>query len=179
MTLMQDRNVAQDIRAMIEKEISEAGPVWTAAEIAARVVTKLRVYDPELLTKWLDIHAVNVVREAVNSISRVGRTVTRQRNLGPVARFEAAVKRHEQGDRTALSGWLGTDYVINSDNQRKRLSDMEREDLLYAASTYTKRAEYSSMQATFLRILADRVGAGTVEQVFDDEQLSRLWRSLS
>jgi len=179
MVIISDRNLAQDLRKMIEKEISEAGPVWTAAEIAARVVTKLRVYDPELLAKWLDVNAVPVMRETVNSISRAGRTITRQRNIGPTARFEAAVKRHEQGDKTALSGWLATDYVINEENQRKRLSDMEKEDLLYAASTYTKRAEYSTMQATFLRILADKVGAGTVEQVFDDEQLSRLWRSLS
>jgi len=179
MIQIQSRNVAQDLRELIEKEISEAGPVWTAAEIAARIVTKLRVYDPELLTKWLDAHAVNVIRETVNAISRADRTAMRQKPLGTVAKFEAALKRYGAGDKSALSGWLSTDYVINDDNQRKRLSDMEREDLLYAASAYTKRAQYSSMQATFLRVLADQVGAGTVEQTFDDEQLSRLWRSLS
>lgn len=179
MTLEVTRNIAQDLRAMIDKEISEAGPVWTSAEIAARVVAKLRVYDPELLAKWLDANAVPVVRETVNAISRAERSAIRQKPLGPVARFEAAVRRYEEGDKTALSQWLGVDYVINDENQRKRLGDMERDDLLYAATAYTKRAKYSSMQAAFLRALAERVGAGTVNQVFDDEQLSRLWRSLS
>jgi hypothetical protein len=173
------RNIAQDLRAMIDKEISEAGPVWTAAEIAARVVAKLRVYDPELLTKWLDAHAVPVVRETVNAISRAERTAVRARPLKSTSKFQQAVARHEGGDKTALSGWLSTDYVVNDDNQRKRLGDMERHDLLYAASAYTKRAKYSSMQAAFLRALSERVGSGTVEQVFSDEDLARLWHSLS
>jgi hypothetical protein len=179
MTIDISRDLAGSLRLIIDQEIEKAGPVWTSAEVAARVVTHLRINDPELLAKWLDAQAVPIIRGAITSIRASRRASAAGARNKSASVFQEAVRKYEAGDESALSPWLDTDFVINQDQQRKRLGDMEQEDLVYAAEAYTDQARYSTMKAAFLRAIANRVGAGTVEQVFSNEDLARLWRSLA
>lgn len=174
-------NLANDIREVVEDEIMAAGGTYIAGLIAANVVERLRRDDPELLAKFLDQNALVVVRGMVNDIARSDRQ--RARNMSTRQRsasvFADAVQRYEDGDDKALAPWLDTVYVVTTANQRKQLRDMGREDLEYAASDYTRRAEANAAQAAFLRALANKVGALTVGDMYTDEELARMWRSLA
>ena len=176
-----DHVLVERMREIVDEALEEAGPSWTSALVAQGVVTRLREMDPELLNKWLDLQAEQVVRTMINDILRQRRSQARveseQRKATSV--FNDATRRFEAGDKTALGAWLNSVYVVDTDNTRKRLGEMEREELLFVASYYTERARFSAMQAAFLKAIAEKVGAGTVSDRFTDEDLSRLWRSLT
>lgn len=174
------RDLATDIRKVVDEEIKVAGPTWTAAVVANRVVARLREEDPELLTKWLDMMAPEVIRKMVTEVSHVKRMEARRASANaPNPVFTSAVKRFEEGEEKALAAWLDTVYVVNTNNSRKKLRDMDQDDLKYAVNDYTARAKANAMQAAFLRALAEKVGARTVGEVYEDVELVRLWRSLS
>jgi hypothetical protein len=179
-TFRHRHDIAHDIRRIIDEEIDNSGPTWTAASVALRVVERLRQEDPELLTKWLDALAVHVIRGEINSIAKQLRSEAKRitENKGASV-FSQAVEDHEAGKKNALGAWLETVYIVNSDNQRRRLRDMDQDDLLFAAEDYTNRSRVNALQAAFLRAIGERVGARTVGEVFSDEDLARLWRSLS
>lgn len=168
-------DVAGQVRRIADEEIERAGPTWTTGAVALAIVERLRVENPVLLEKWLEIHAVEAVRTMVNTIHRNARYEARAASDSV---FRDAVVRHQLGDTKALAPWLETVYVVTTGYQRKKLAEMDRSDLQFAASTYTKRAKTNAMQAAFLRAIADRIGDMTVGEVYDDEQLARLWRSL-
>lgn len=173
------RDLASDMRRVVDEEIAAAGPTWNAAAVAMAVVDRLRRDDPELLTKWLDLMAPEVVRKMVTDVNHVKRTEARRVSATtPSPVFASAIKRYEEGETKAIAAWLDTVYVVNTSNSRKRLRDMDQEELLYAAADYTARARSNAMQAAFLRAVAKRIGAQTVGEVFNDEQLVVLWRSL-
>lgn len=175
------RNLATDIREVVEQEVDAAGGSYIAGIIAVNVVERLRRDDPELLTKFLDQNAIIIIRSMVNDIARSNRhrarsMSTRERSASV---FADAVHRFEEGDDKALAPWLDTVYVVTTANQRKQLRDMDKDDLEYAASDYTARAETNAAQAAFLRALANKVGARTVGDMYTDEELARMWRSLA
>lgn len=174
------RDIAHDVRRIIDEEITRAGPTWSAGVVALRVVERLRGEDPELLGKWLEALAIDVVRREITDIARLQKQEARRQSIPPTASvFSSAVQRYEAGETKALAAWMETIYVVNTENSRKMLRDMDKEDLLYAASDYTNRARTNAMQAAFLRAVADKVGARTVGEVYNDDDLTRLWRSLS
>lgn len=170
-----DGHVTEQIRRIVDEQIARAGPSWTSGAIAVQVVEQLRAENPILLEKWLDLHAVESVRTMVTAVDRAMRQEARTKSDSV---FTDAVARQEAGDRKALAPWLETVYVVTTDHSRKRLMDMNRDDLNFAASMYTKRARTNATQAAFLRAVANKVGGLTVGEVFDDESLSRMWRSL-
>jgi len=174
------RDIAHDVRRVIDEEITRAGPTWSAGLVALRVVERLREKDPELLTKWLETLAIDVVRKEIADIARLQKHEARRLSIpASTSVFSSAVERFEKGETKALAAWMETIYVVNTENSRKKLRDMDHDDLLYAASDYTNRARTNAMQAAFLRAVAEKVGARTVGEVYDDEELSRLWRSLT
>jgi hypothetical protein len=170
-----DGSVTEQIRRIVDEQITRAGPSWTSGGIAVQVVELLRTENPVLLEKWLDLHAVDVVRTMVNAVDRVMRQEARTKSDSV---FSDAVARHEAGDKKALAPWLDTVYVVTTGYDRKRLADMDKVDLNFAAATYTQRARTNAIQAAFLRAIAEKVGDMTVGEVYDDEALSRMWRSL-
>lgn len=174
------RDLALDIRKAIDQEIANSGPTWTVGSVATRLVARLREEDPELLAKWLDTVAITVVRMEILQITKsLKAEAKRVSERKGASIFTDAVTRHEQGEKHALGAWLGTYYIVNTDNQRRQLRDMDHDDLLFAANDYTNRAQMNAMQAAFLRALADRVGARTVGEVLGEQELARLWRSLT
>lgn len=176
------RNLNRDLNEVIRDEIKRAGDSYVAAAVALNVVERLREQDPELLTKFLDQHAVTVIhREILNlegSKKFQARASSERTEKAKASVFSNAVSRYEGGQKQALTPWLDTVYVVTSNNLRRRLADMDKEDLEYAANQYINRARANELQAAFLRALANRVGAGTVADVLEEEQLSRIWRSL-
>lgn len=170
-------DLAKAIRAIVDDELDQAGGTYIAGIIAGKVVARLRDEDPELLTKFLDQHAVPIITRMIGDISRSQRTYARANSGKQV--FSKAVERQEAGEPRALAAWLDTSYVVTTDEQRKRLRDMDRQDLEYAINDYTERARVNALQAAFLRALAKRVGARTVGEVFSDEELTAMWNSLS
>ena len=52
--------------------------------------------------------------------------------------------------------------VINDENERKPLSEMVREDLLYVADRYKERASTNSLYAGIYRMMAKKIGSATI-----------------
>lgn len=168
--------LARDVRSYIDHELEQAGDTYVVGLIAERVVTRLRMESPELLAKFLDEHAVQVVATIVGQISRLTRATAQLKSR--TAAFRSAVERFERGDVKALGAWHDAMYVVTVNDQRKRLGDMYQEDLQFAANDYTNRARSNTLQASFLTALAAKVGAKKVSEVFTEEELARMWNSV-
>lgn len=171
------RDLAHEVRTIVNDQLDLIGDTYTAAQVAESVVQRLRQEDPELLAKFLDQHALPIFTRMVGDITRSQRSHARAVSGRSV--FAGAVKRHEDGEENALAAWLDVMYVVTTDEQRRRLRDMDKNDLEFAAADYTERAKGNALQAAFLKALAARVGAKTVGQVFSDGELTRMWKSLS
>lgn len=169
-------DLAKQVRALVDEELARAGDTFVSGLIAQKVVTRLREEDPELLTKFLDQQAVSIITKMISDISRATKAHARQ-NSGREL-FSRAVDRQEAGEPRALAAWLDTTYVVTTDEQRKRLRDMDRQDLEYAIKDYTQRARANALQATFLKALAKKIGARTVGEVFTDQELMTMWNSI-
>lgn len=170
------RDLAREVRAVVDEELNQAGDTYVAGLIAQKVVARLRQEDPELLTKFLDQHAITIVTRMVGDISRSLKTHARAQSGRE--QFRKAVERQEAGQPRAVASWLDTVYVVTTDEQRKRLRDMDKQDLEYAITDYTTRARVNAMQAAFLRALAKKIGARTVGEVYSDQELSTMWTSV-
>jgi len=177
------RDVTEDMRRAIEKELEHyTGSPWVAGAVAVELVERLRRDDPELLNKWLEQQAVRVVREAIVGFEAAHRQQARAHaeRQKPPSVFRKALTRYEEtGHRKeVLAAWLDTTFIVTTGNQRKMLGDMTKDELHFAADRYQLVARTSTMQAAFLRALAERVGAKLVSEVFDEEELSRIWREI-
>lgn len=170
-------SLAQDVREIVDQELEQVGDTYTVGTVAARVVDRLRTEAPELLAKFLDEHATQIISRMIGDLSRAERAHAKAKANRSV--FREALRQYEEGESTVLVAWLDIAYVVTVDSQRKRLRDMDKDDLTFAAGEYTDRARVNAVQAAFLRGLADRVGARTVGEVFTEEELTRMWGSLA
>lgn len=169
-----ERNIAAEMRALIDQETEDEAP-YTPVIIAERIVGKLREQDPDLLQAWLDAHAVQMVRTAVNQRDASRRAYARMATGR--ALFRDAAHAAEAGDKGPLSRFMNTVYTIE-DGTRVRLREMQARDLSFVADGYDRRATDNRMQAAFFKALAQRVGVGKVSDVFDEGRLTELWLSL-
>lgn len=168
------RDYVAEMRAIIDAETAETP--YVSAQVAKRIVLKLRDIDPGLLYGWLDLQADNVVRSAINTRDASKRAHARA-TANSVA-FGKAAKRFAEGDSEALGTFLTTVHVVAVDGTRKRIGEMTNKDLAYAAATYTSRAKFNTMQAAFLAALANSLrGNQKVGDKYDNETLSKLWLS--
>jgi hypothetical protein len=176
MYLTKRKSLAKDVREVIDEELAKAGETYVAGLIAERVVQRLHLENPELLAKFLDQHAVQIITSIIGQISRQQKSYARA--TAGRRTYKQALDRYEKGDEKALGVWLDTMYVVTTGDQRKRLGDMYQSDLEYAINDYTDRARANTLQATFLKAIAAKVGAKRVGEVFTDEELARMWNSL-
>jgi len=170
------RDPVREVRKYVDDVLDRAGDTYIVGTLAAQVVEQLRRDDPGLLTEFLDAHAASIIAKMLGDVIRIERTRVKQQSAHRV--FNEAAQRFENGDTTALSSWLDVLYVVNTDEQRKRLRDMDRDDLEFAISDYTARARGNALQAAFLRALAVKVGARNVGDVFTDDEITRMWQSV-
>jgi hypothetical protein len=171
--LVTERNYAMEMRALVD---SETVGDYVAPLVAARIVSKLRASDPDLLRGWLDAGAETFVSQAINARDRSSRTRAR----AELARgeFGDAARAHDRGDATALDGWLHARFVVDDDLTRKSLASMRRPELVFVAERYEGSARESAFEAMFMRAMAKKVGNRTVGDVFTEEQLVRMRSSL-
>jgi hypothetical protein len=171
---MSERDYAFEMRQVIDAETGQEP--YSSPVVAAHIVEKLQATDPELLDGWLHAQAVGFIRHAINLRDCSSRSHARATSGRSVFAEQAAA--HEAGDESALSGWLNVVHVVE-DGTRKRLADMTKPDLGFAADTYARRAAENQLAESFLRALAKKVGRGKVSDHFDDEKLSSLWNSIT
>ena len=168
------RDYAADMRAVIDAETS--GAPYISRVIAAQIVDKLTVNDPDLLDGWLHGQAETLIWQAINDRDRSTRSHARTAASRSV--FARAAEAHAAGDSVPLCGFLDVPYVVE-DGSRRRLADLNAHDLTFVADGYAAAARSSTLNAAFLRALARKVGDGRVADHFDDEHLAALWCSIS
>lgn len=169
---MLTRDYATEMRKLID---SEAVGTYIPGLVAAAIVEKLRVIDPNLLTGWLDAQAEQFLRMAINDRDRSQRTAARHSLKRSV--FAADTKAAEAGEPDRLVRWLDIRFTI-ADGNHAPLKDLTGTDLQYVSETYENRARENQLTAAFLTAIAKKIGTGRVSEHFTDEQLDLMWGSL-
>lgn len=171
----------RDYIAEMSKRVEAAtqGSNWVAAIVAEKLHAQLLETDQELLDGWLHAVAVDTLRLAIGTRSRVQRTAARQRS-GSRAFREAAKEAEETGDTAPLLGLFSLDYVIDEANTRKRAADMTGpEHLFVAENTYQRSANEALMLAAFHRAVAEKVGAKRTSEVFTEAAYEAMYMSVA
>jgi hypothetical protein len=167
------RDFAAEMRAVIDAEPGE-GP-YVSRTVAAQIVEKLTVTDPDLLSGWLYGHAELLLWQAINDRDRSTRAHARATAGRSV--FARALESQAAGDDAPLRGFLEVPYVC-SDGSRRQLADLCADDLRFVADGYDTTAKRAGMHAAFMRSLAKKVGGGRVADHFTNQALADLWHSL-
>ena len=172
---MSERDYAADMREIIDQYRNK--PTYNAAFVAEEIVERLLAGDRELLYGWLQAHAATTISTAIRAIDAASRSQARQNAKASL--FAAAAAEAERGnDQPLRHGFLQATYVINGNNERKRLRDMTAEDVRFVATGYEDRANSALMEAAFFRAVAKKIGNRTVGEVFTNAQLTELRGSL-
>lgn len=176
--LASERNIGEEIMLVIEKFTSEED--WTASRAATQTVQYLLNHDPDLLSAFLESHAVDLIRTLISRQAASARSrnrVTARRSV-----FERAARHFEDtGDDTMLhTNFLAEEYAV-SGNRRMRLREMRAEELLFVATRYRTQAVEMQMREAFLRALAARCEdeGRTVGELFSEEELATMWNSIT
>lgn len=174
---MSDRDYVAEMDAKIEA--ATRGSSWAAPIIAEKLHAELLETDPELLEGWLSAVAVDALRLAIGTRSRLARMAARQR-AGSRKFQQAAKDAEESGDTVPLLGLFSLDYVVDAKNTRKRAADMTGpEHLFVAENTYQRSANEALMLAAFHRAVAAKVGSKRTSEVFSAEQYEHLYLSVA
>lgn len=171
---MGERNWVQEMDQIIERHTNV--PTYQTRIVAQDIVTELLAEDPDLLNGWLQIRAADLIHETINHRDRSNRArgvIVRKQET-----FKDALDKFTSGDREPIHSFLATRWVVNANNDRKRLRDMNKEDLNFVAAGYEDRARQNISYAQFHWALARRVGDRTVGEVFTDEQLIHMKEQL-
>ena len=72
-----------------------------------------------------------------------------------------------------------TEVHVIEDGSRMPLRDMTAVELSFVADAYKKTAKDSLLREAFLRALAKKVGIYQVGNVLSEEQVAKLWNSIS
>lgn len=148
-------------------------------ELAQRVVAYLKRHDPNLLSEWLDLHAVNLVRDMINHRDRSARAHARATSGRRV--FQNILEEYQlTGNRKVITNWLDTVYQV-ADGSKKHLREMGSSDLKYAARDYEISEIENGLMKQFLRALGNRITSDgeTVEDYYTEEQLREMWNSIT
>lgn len=170
------RDFANEMKAIIEHETQ--GGDYAAPLVANRIITKLRVHDNELLVGWLDLHAAQILTEAIGTRSRSHRSHVRA--VASRSKFAVAAKAYtEHGDTQQLAQFMNTEYVV-ADGSRRVLANLTHEDLLYVSNEYRKRARSNGFEGAFMAALAAKVPPGdTVSASLTEQEVVYLRKQLT
>jgi hypothetical protein len=169
-----NRHYGREIRALIDDRCTGQ---YSAPQVAAEIVEWLIANDPDLLLGYLHVHAVTLVRQAINDRDRSTRThnrVTARRKL-----FAEAAGAFEDGEPEQLVTHFLSEVHTVKDGSKRKLAEMTGSDLLYVANAYRQQAHDLRMRDSFLRALAGHCGDKTVGDMYTEEQLAKMWGSIA
>lgn len=170
------RDYIDEMRALIDLYRKEEG--YNAAVAAHNIASRLAREDPDLLHGYMSLHAVSTIRSAMQAIDASTRSYARSHSAASV--FAEAAAEHEAGNPEPIQqGFLQAVYVVNGSNDRKRLSQMHREDVMYVVERYEERSKTAAMQAAFLKAVARTIGDGTVGEAWNNVQLAELYETIT
>jgi len=174
------RDYVREMKAILDQHLTNEQ--YNAAEIARTVVAELRREDPDLLLGWLSVQAVRLVRETILKRDSTFRGENRQRAAYSTSRSvfrDAAAEFERTGDDKPLRSRFMAEVYVIPDGSRVPLRLMTADQLNFAADDFQQRGRESLFREAFLRAVATRCGDRTVEEVFDEGQLARLWLSIA
>jgi hypothetical protein len=167
---MAERKWVEEMDDIIERHTNV--PTYQTRIVAQDIVSYLLANDPDLLHGWLRIRAADLLHEVINRRDRS------RRARGAIQRklknFNDTLEEFVAGNEQPVRSFLSAPYVINQENDRKYLRDMNREDLVYVADEYSNRAAANTALAALHYAMAKRVGEKTVGEVFTDQQIIEL-----
>lgn len=174
MSSVTDRDFIADMAQAVEAAIP-AGD-YVASVVAADLVERLRVEDPELLAGWLDLKAAVILADVVARRSNSRRQAAR---IGaPRKAFAEAARSFGDGDVTALRPFAA-EYVVDEDNTRRTVANMTADDCRFVATKYEDAARISKLEAAFHRAVAKKIGGSLVGEVFTEAQYLEMYRSVT
>lgn len=169
------RSYLDDMQALLSEKLPTTD--YIAGVEAAKIVEWLRDNDPDLLHGWLNEIAVVVMSRTIATRSNRDRG-DRRKNASVFAFSAAATRFAASGDPSEFSPFL-EQFVVNSDNLRRIVADMTREDHTFVANRYNQRSEQQKAEAAFHKVIADRIGSGqTTSDVMDEDTYQRLHDSI-
>lgn len=171
------RNYSTEMSIRVTRLLAEADSDIIPAVAAWNLVDDLKKTDPDLLTGWLLEHSRTFVAEQIKH--RLSSSRARARTNASRSAFASAARAFVGGDTDAISPWTVVRYAVDGDNTQRRLLDMNRADLTYAASRYGRTAQSALLEEAFLRALAARVGEhSTVGDVCTEIELDKMYSSI-
>ena len=173
------RDYISEMEALVNalKSVRTSRPTpYSPRLLATKVIKHCQENDPDLLLGWLLVRAEDVMWQTIRDQDRSTRAHARATSTRKA--FGRAAQRAENGEQGAMADWLNTPWSIGS-GQTKLMRDMTGDDLLSSAEYYSAQARRNEMQAIFLEAVAKQVGAHTVAELYSNDELDMMWRSLS
>jgi hypothetical protein len=130
---------------------------------------------PEDLAEWMRANAVRFCTEALGDLLRGERRIAATRAL-PRA-FAEAVAAGAEGNIAPLSAFSVV-HRVNTENLRRAVADMKREDHLFVAGEYAASGNRALMLAEFHRAVARKCGRRCTRDVMSEATYVRLRDSI-
>ncbi len=162
---------------LIDDAIAEAksGGAFVPALVGHKLVAAVEEAHPEVLTEWLNHHAVRVTVAEISSRLRSerGRAV----HAAKAHNFAEAVTMAEEGDYEPLSHFAVV-YEVDADHTRLRAGDMTGAHHGFVAGSYETTTNHTRMLAAFHRAMERTVGKRKTSEVMTEDKYHQLLRSI-
>lgn len=175
MTSVTDRDYLAEMGAAIEAAMPDGD--YVAPVVAAELVDRLRVEDPDLLSGYLHLRASVVLADVIARRSNSKRGAARM--MAPRKAFAEASKVFmDSADPLALEPFK-TEYVVDDGNTRRRVADMTGADHRFVATHYAATKNVAALLESFHLAVAKKVGVKRTADVISEEQYLRMYRSVT
>lgn len=179
-----ERDYAAEMLAIVKAEMG--GP-FTAPELAAELVAKLRVTDPDLLIGFFGLERtmVNSLREYILTLNRSWRANDRRKarlaqQNETRERFERAVAEGDPAPLREVSAtnFLGQRFVVNEDGLQVPYSKTGKPERLFIINDYAARERWEGLHKAYHMAVQRKAGNRITGDVFSEERLAKLYLSI-
>lgn len=146
---------------------------YRARDVAREIYDQLRL-DPSFEKTWEEMVLAGILavvqQRQRSQKSAFVRDASRRRFYETASAFD---RENPQSVRE-LHRYMDIHFTVGGGVQR-RLGDMYRADLEYAAENYRRQVSTHAMYVRVLEAIAERVGDGQVSDVYTEEELTRVF----
>ncbi len=176
------RNFSSEMTAVIEK-YTPVGD-YIAAEVATKIIDDLSAEDPALLDGWLRDSATALLTHHIGQRRRAHlRAATVRRTVGLV--FGEAAEQYSASvaagapDASVFSVFEER-LIVNGNYTARKIGQMRREDHLFVARQFGRRAERSMKLRLFHEMVAAKMPDDTVTtgEAFTEEEYLTIYRQV-